>query len=72
MPNHRTIQFIAILSLGILTVSPLAKGQSIPKLQVGDVLSPDDLRRPRFGSDLPLNLAEFKGKILYLEWFYWW
>lgn len=40
--------------------------------QVGDILDIKSLKLAHFETDEPLDLENLEGKILYLEWFYWW
>jgi hypothetical protein len=69
----RQPQSIAILAL-IVTQVLLATNQSQAQAvySSGDVLEIESLNLAHFKTNEPLDLSLFEGKILYLEWFYWW
>ena len=38
--------------------------------EVGAIV--DDVALTEFGTGRPMRLSDYAGKIIYLEWFYWW
>ena len=66
-------QSIAILALLVTHVlMPINQIQAQAVYSSGDILDIESLNLARFEANEPLDLTIFEGKILYLEWFYWW
>jgi hypothetical protein len=66
-------QSIVILALLVTHVLvPINQIQAQAIYSSGDILDIESLNLAHFETNESLDLTIFEGKILYLEWFYWW
>ncbi len=59
-------------SILLLTSAMSLTATAQPDLKIGDTLDPSEIELVGFGTGDAFPLDAFSGKILYLEWFYWW
>jgi hypothetical protein len=66
----QSISILALITAQVLM--SIDQGQAQAVYRVGDILDVETLNLAIFETNEPLDLTNFEGKILYLEWFYWW